>query len=125
MMNFINNTKNKILYLVCLFSLYTTTCLATEDIEHLDTGNAEVDATISSIIQILSVLGFAIAIGKLMQIGIMFMLGAGKRNGAKDALFPWLVGALVCILFGTLGPWVIDLFMSGSSGDVFNLPDLV
>lgn len=79
-------------------------------------------AIIRDIMGILSVAGFAIAMFKLMQIGILFMMSAGKsRSDAKASLFPWIVGALVCILFGTVGPWVIDIIVGAESGGVFDI----
>lgn len=79
-------------------------------------------AIIRDIMGILSVAGFAIAIFKLMQIGILFMMSAGKsRSDAKASLFPWIAGALVCLLFGTVGPWIIDIIVGTESGGVFDI----
>ena len=78
--------------------------------------------TIQEIIGVLSFLGFAIAVGKMMQIGIMYLMGAAKsKNDAKSALIPWVVGAFICAAFGTIGPWVIGTLMSGSGGSVFDI----
>lgn len=85
-------------------------------------GSDGVYTIIGDIIGILSVAGFAIAMFKLMQIGILFMMSAGKsRSDAKASLFPWIVGALVCILFGTVGPWIIDIIVGTESGGVFDI----
>ena len=85
-------------------------------------GGKGVYGTISEIMGILLWLGFAIAVIKAMQIGIMFIIGGGSgKNNAKTALVPWLIGAAVCALFGTVGPWIIDIIMSGSTGGVFDI----
>ena len=85
-------------------------------------GGEGVFGTIQEIIGILSWAGFAIAVAKMMQIGIMYLLGAAKgKNDAKSALIPWIVGAFVCAAFGTIGPWVIGTLMSGSGGGVFDI----
>ena len=74
------------------------------------------------IIGILSGLGFVIAVFKLCQIGYMFMFsGLSKKSDAKAALIPWLVGALVCMLFGSLGPWAISLFMGDTTQGPFDI----
>ena len=78
--------------------------------------------TIREIIGVLSWAGFAIAVAKMMQIGIMYLMGAAKsKNDAKSALMPWIVGAFICASFGTLGPWIIGTLMSGSGGGVFDI----
>ena len=102
-----------------LSSLFITSVSFASD---AGTGGTELDSTLGEIAGILSWLAFIIAVGKMIQIGIMFMLGAGKsKNDAKAALMPWLVGADVCALFATLGPWIIGLIMGGSSGGVFDI----
>ena len=64
---------------------------------------------------------FIIAIFKLIQIGISFLTGVGSRKSdAKSALLPWLVGAFICAMFGTLGPWFIGLIAEGDSGNIFD-----
>lgn len=79
-------------------------------------------AIIRDIIGILSWAGFAIAMFKLMQIGILYLMSAGKsRSDAKAALLPWLAGAIICIMFGTIGPWIIDLIVGANSGGVFDI----
>ncbi len=76
--------------------------------------------TLSEIMGIMAWLGFAIAVFKLIQIGINFMLGAGsKRGNAKESLIPWMAGALICMTFGIVGPWIIRL-IGGSAGGLFD-----
>ena len=73
---------------------------------------------LKDIMNIMAWFGFMIAIFKVIQIGIMFLTGtAGKRSGAKDSIMPWLIGAIICATFGTVGPYVISLFETGN--DIF------
>ena len=129
---------NRILYLTLILSMLFTLSFASQEeniqpellgdeakfeesqisdaIGELNYGDG-VYATLREIMSILAWAGFAIAVFKVLQIGMMFMLGAGKaKSDAKSALVPWLVGAAVCVLFGTVGPAIINLIMGGSSG---------
>lgn len=90
-------------------------------VNNLNKGDG-VYAIIKEIMGIMSILGFAIAMFKLIQIGIQFILGAGRaKSDAKAALMPWLVGAIVCIMFGTIGPWVMNLIMGSGSSGIFDI----
>ena len=116
---------DKILLSTLLFFLTANLALASGDInqavDNLNNGTG-VYATIREIMGVLAWIGFAIAIAKLLQIGMMFMIGSGSgKNNAKTALIPWVVGALVCILFGTVGPWIIGLIMGDGEGGVFDI----
>lgn len=87
----------------------------------LNAGNG-VYGTIGQIMGILAALGCGIAMIKILQIGMLFMIGAGGgKSKAKESLLPWIIGAGICILFGTLGPWLIEIIMGGSSGGVFDI----
>ena len=116
---------DKILLSTLLFLMTANLALASGDVnqavDNLNNGDG-VYATIREIMGILAWIGFAIAIAKLLQIGMMFMIGSGSgKNNAKTALIPWVVGALVCILFGTVGPWIIGLIMGDGAGGVFDI----
>lgn len=126
--NKFNKVIKRVLTFLLAFLLIGTISFASGDTtpDYLAgmTGDREVYQVISTIIGILSTAGFIIAIAKMMQIGIMFLIGssAGKtKNEAKSALLPWIVGCMICATFGTLGPWVINLLMSGSPNDVFGI----
>ena len=124
--NIKSNAFNKISFISMAFSLATTCTYASGDVTQnvvsdLNSGNG-VYGTIGQIMGILALLAFAIAVIKILQIGMMIMLGAGGgKSRAKESLIPWLIGAAICILFGTIGPWVIGIIMSGSSGGVFDI----
>lgn len=88
----------------------------------MTSGNDTVDSTLSEIASILFFLGAAIAVGKLIQIGILFVMSSGsKRSDAKSALIPWAIGAIICVLFATIGSGIIDIIMGGDSGGVFDI----
>ena len=124
---------NRILNFALAFSLMTSIAYATDTnveattdtvggvVGDMNSGNG-IYGTISQIMGVLAWLGFAIALFKIMQIGIMLMLGAGKsKSDAKTALIPWLIGAFVCVTFGTVGPWIISLIIGSGSGGVFDI----
>lgn len=77
--------------------------------------------TLQEIMNYMAWIGFAIAIFKVIQIGIMFMMGVGSRKSdAKSALLPWFIGAAICAMFGTLGPWFIGMIAQGDTGNIFD-----
>ncbi len=87
-----------------------------------EAGEQEVFQVIAQITSYLMWAGFMIAIFKMIQIGIMYMTGiASSRSSAKSALLPWFVGAAVCVLFATVGPWVIDLIIGDTSKGPFDI----
>lgn len=90
-------------------------------VDNLNNGSDETYAILKEIMSILAWVGFAVAIFKVIQIGIAFMTGiSSKRSGAKESILPWFIGCLICALFGTLGPWFIDMFAAGDTGDIFS-----
>lgn len=92
-----------------------------EAVSNLNNPTDDAYKTLKEIMEIMAWVGFAIAIFKLIQIGITYMTGvASKRSNASASLLPWLIGCIVCALFGVLGPWFIDLFASADDGDIFN-----
>lgn len=116
------------LTIIMVFSLMFSTSIvvasgdSVKDIVNDINSGDGVFAIIRNIIGILAWAGFAIAMFKLMQIGILFMMGAGKsRSDAKASLYPWIAGALVCLLFGTVGPWIINIIVGENSSGVFDI----
>ena len=92
-----------------------------EAVNNLNTGSDETYAILKEIMGILAWVGFAVATFKVVQIGIMFMTGiSSKRSGAKESIIPWLIGSLICAMFGILGPWFINMFAAGDTGDIFS-----
>jgi len=86
-----------------------------------------IDDELQNILNIMFTLAIVIALAKIIQIGIMFMLNPTGKSKAKEAVFPWLVGVFVCASFMAVGNMVIDLFNSNSGGpfDIFILPQLM
>ena len=85
-------------------------------------GEAAVNSTLSEIAGVLTTVGILIAVIKLLQIGIQFLVGgATGKNQAKTAVFPWLVGLFICATYKLIGPWVMGLIMGGSGGGVFDI----
>ncbi len=90
-----------------------------EAVTSLNSGTGPYE-TLRDIMNIMAWFGFAIAIFKVIQIGISFLTGtASKRSGAKDSILPWLIGAIICATFGIVGPYVIGLFAESAGNDIF------
>lgn len=71
----------------------------------------ELNNTIGEIVSILFWIACVVCVGKLIHIGILFILtGADGKSKAKGAILPWIVGVAICATFATLGPAIIDLF---------------
>ena len=76
--------------------------------------------TIKSIANTMFLIAFAVAVFKLIQIGIGFLTGSGKsRQDAKMALIPWVIGVLVCALYFTVGDWIIRTLTDGLNSNIF------
>lgn len=74
------------------------------------TGEEEVDNVLIEITQILLVIGGLLCIGKLIQIGIMYMMvSVEQKSQAKTAILPWLIGAIVCFGANWLGRTIINI----------------
>lgn len=77
-------------------------------------------ATIRQIAGIMAWVAFAVAVFKLVQIGIGFLTGSGKsRQEAKMALIPWVIGAILCTLYLTIGDYIISNLTSGLNDNIF------
>jgi len=117
----------KVLYfgIISVFTVSTTAIASqTDDAVSNLNGGVGVYGTLIEIMSIMAWVGVAIAILKMMQIGIKYMTQpANGRGQAKDSLIPWFVGAFVLATFGTLAPWLIGMIEpSGSSdGGIFNI----
>jgi len=65
-------------------------------------------------------IAIAIALFKIMQIGINFMTGVGgRRQEAKAALMPWLIGLIVCLLCTSIGTIFINLVTQNINSNIF------
>ena len=103
----------------------STTDLGTQFEQEISNFNAGSGAY-SAILQIAGIMlwvAIVICIFKMIMIGIKFMTsGTGKgRQEAKASLLPFLIGAVVCFLFVTLGSEIITQLVSGVSGGVFDV----
>ena len=80
---------------------------------------SEVRTTLVKITNILLLIGTAVCIGKIIHIGILYLTStAVEKSNAKQALFPWILGTIICFGAATIGGAVIDLFMKsfGTTG---------
>ena len=71
----------------------------------------EVVDTLKTITKLLLLIGSAVCIGKLIQIGIMFLTASAvEKSHAKEAALPWLVGTIVCFGAATIGGAIVKIF---------------
>ena len=74
-------------------------------------GEDTVTEILTNILTILLGLGGAICVAKLLHIGILYMTSSAvDKSNAKAAVFPWIVGTIVCFGAGWIGPMIINLF---------------
>ena len=73
----------------------------------------EVVTTLTKITSILLLVASAVCIGKVIQIGIMFLTAsAAEKSHAKEAVLPWLIGTIVCFGAATIGSAIINIFVN-------------
>ena len=71
--------------------------------------NDTVKSVLQEVATVLLVIGGLVCVGKLIQIGIMFMMvSVDQKSQAKTAALPWLIGTIVC--FGA--PWIGNLIIN-------------
>ena len=93
-----------------------------DEISKFNTGEGAY-ATIKQIASIMLWIAIVICVFKVIQIGIKLLTsGTGKgKQEAKSSLIPFLIGAVVCFMFVTIGSTIIDILVSGVSGGVFDI----
>ena len=88
-----------------------TFCICINSMAYATNGMGTVNAIMENILKILLGLGGAICVAKLIQIGIMYMTSSAvDKSNAKAAVFPWIIGTIVCFGAGWIGPMIINLF---------------
>lgn len=112
-----NRRVNDILtILINVFTFYF--CI--NSIVYATSGMDTVNKILTDILKILLGLGGAICVGKLIHIGILYMTSSAvDKSNAKAAVFPWIVGTIVCFGAGWIGPMIINLFKI--KGDVLDI----
>ena len=74
----------------------------------------DVRTTLVEITRILLLIGSAVCIGKIIHIGILYLTAtAVEKSHAKEALFPWILGTIICFGAATIGGAVIKIFTQG------------
>lgn len=79
--------------------------------------NSKVNDMLNEIVSIMLWLAIVIAIFKILQIGIMFITAPASKAKAKESIFPWLIGLVVCVLAQFIGPQIINFFKDSGIGD--------
>lgn len=95
----------------------TNICLALGDVAE-DWGNYKptiqasksLDEKVGSILSVIRAIGIVVSIVTLMGIGIKFMVGsADEKANYKQALMPWLIGAIMVFAITTLPSLIYNL----------------
>ena len=95
-----------------LLVFYANTVMASGGI----TVPREVKDTLVKITEILLLIATAVCIGKVIHIGILYVIGAAaEKSNAKQAILPWIIGTIVCFGAATIGSAIIDWFDTPSS----------
>lgn len=86
-------------------------CMCFSSIVFADDGMGTVTDILTNILTVLLGVGGAVCVAKLIHIGILYMTSSAvDKSNAKAAVFPWIVGTIVCFGAGWIGPAVIKLF---------------
>ena len=73
----------------------------------------DVIKTLTTITSILLLVASAVCIGKIIHIGIMFVTSSAvEKSKAKEALFPWILGTIVCFGAATIGSAIVNIFLN-------------
>ena len=85
-------------------------------------GTVSIESVLKEVAGYLLWIGAAVCVGKLMQIGIMYITSSAEgKSNAKSAFLPWLVGAIILSAFATIGTAVIDIFGELKDKDVLDI----
>ena len=111
-----NNRKNQIISDVIANSILLS--LFTSQIAYA-TDNDVVDNILVEVTQVLLVVAGLLCLGKLIQIGIMYMTSSAvEKSNAKAALMPWLAGTIVAFGASLIGPAIIKMITGSSTGEM-------
>ena len=105
------NTKKKNNQFIANFITYSVlfSTFVNQYVYAVDNGGT-VDKILIEVTQVLLVLAGLVCLGKLIQIGIMYMTSSAvEKSNAKSALMPWLVGTIVAFGASWIGPAIINI----------------
>lgn len=96
-----------------LFSAFLNQCV------YATSNSNPVNDILIEVTRVLLVIGGLVCIGKLVQIGIMYMMtSVDQKSQAKTAVLPWLVGTIVCFGAAWIGSAIIGIMKV--DGDVLS-----
>lgn len=83
----------------------------------------DVVTTLTGITEILLLIGTAVCVGKIIHIGILYLTSTAiEKSNAKQALFPWILGTIICFGAATIGGAIIKIFLdSVGNGPVLGI----
>ena len=101
----------KIVICTCLLFSFSTCTFASGM-----TLPSQVTTTLTEVTQVLLVVGAGVCIGKVIQIGIMYVTSSAvDKSNAKSAIMPWLIGTFVCFGAAVIGKFIIGLLSVGTN----------
>ena len=72
--------------------------------------DGDVTTTLTEITSILLLVGAGVCVGKCIHIGILYTISSAvEKSNAKQAMFPWIIGTIICFGAATIGPFVINV----------------
>jgi type IV secretory pathway VirB2 component (pilin) len=85
-------------------------------------GNDVLD-TLKEITQVLLIVAAGVCVGKVIHIGILYLTSTAiEKSNAKQALFPWILGTIICFGAATIGGAIIKIFLdSVGNGPVLGI----
>ncbi len=95
--------------LIMILSLFTSVYAGIEDvIGHVEVNNVDNELA-GKIIGAFQWIGYAIAIGMIVFIGVKYMMAAaGERADMKGALIKYVIGALLIAGATTIASWIFN-----------------
>ena len=85
---------------------------------------AEIQESGVRMLQAVMWLGYAIALGILVFIGIKYMTGAADaKANRKSAITSWVIGAFVVVMAATIAGWVAKIIDVDTNADSHGLAD--
>ena len=97
-----------------LAMMFTTIACAAQDLgigENLSGDLGPIQTPVQSVLGVIQVIGFVVAIVMVMYVGIKYLAaGAGQKAEVKSTMVPMLVGAAMVGLAPTLVKWIFGIF---------------
>lgn len=96
--------------IMCMIALMTSSALAFSGITTTPTAPGSAATTASSIIGYIQWIGYAIAVGMLVYIGIKYvMASANEKADLKNSLIKYVIGSVLIVGGVTVAGWIFAI----------------